>query len=118
MATFSVSHPNCGASKVIRADPGQVVDFDAELDCRPGHGCCGLDHHHVKDSANLCPGGHDGEPCANTHVSPEDCTVASEPGEPCPGGHCGESIADCKVCRAIEITVLDLGLQPAAGVGG
>jgi hypothetical protein len=119
MATFSVTHPNCGATRTIRINPGEPpVDFDAALDCIPGRGCCGQDHHHLHDGAEQCPNlttGHEGVPCANTHVTPEDCTAGgTEPGVTCPGGHCGEGVDGCTNCRAIHIQVLDLGLQPVA----
>lgn len=92
MAIYSVSHPQCGASRTIRCNctpppstpPAEIPsahrgdcaasDFDAALNCIPDKGCCGQDHHHGQQ--------------------------ADETGKP---------------CRPINITVLDLGVVLQAG---
>jgi hypothetical protein len=125
MAVYSISHPMCGASRTIRClcPPGATAhhgdcyagDFDAALDCTPGYGCCGEDHHHGRN-ANACPGveqGHGDVACASP--DPLACTAVTPPGEDCPGGHCGYGVHGCQVCRPITITVLDLG-QPIGNV--
>lgn len=123
--------PGCNATRQTLCVPGCSpdrhgegclnADFDAALDCLPGRGCCGQDHHHGQ-AANACPGEHDGAVCphpagacgiwASAQALQPAAAQAADAG--CPGGHCGKGVPGCTVCRPITITVLDLGLPVGA----
>lgn len=123
---FHLSCKGCGTTAFVRcACPPEAVaamggahlpgcalnDLGAALVCPPDSGCCQEEHSHDA-TALACPGQHEGEPC---HVGDDGraCVVHTEPGEPCPGEHCGLGVADCTVCRPININVGQVLVGPA-----
>ena len=108
-----------------------MTDIGANLQCKPGAGCCELPHSHDQ-AANACPGAgrHEGVPCPagdvcrfwdghKAHIAglnpdnPVHMQVKAEAEAlhgvaegTCPGGHCGKGVPGCTVCRPITITAM------------
>jgi hypothetical protein len=102
---YRITCHTCGASIISPSG-----DADA-LAC----GCCKIAHSH-NEAANNCPGqdgGHPGELCPSPDAG-VGCTAVTPAGEICPGGHCHVKIADCRVCRSVDLAWI--GMAPVGPV--